>query len=89
MHRLILAVALALAVSACSKVDQEHYSKIENGMTEEQVYDILGKPSEASSRDFLGVTTTSAKWTSGDAVIIIQFVDGKVLLRSFDKPRGR
>jgi len=89
MRRFALAVALSLLVAACSKVDQEHYSKIENGMSEEQVYDILGKPSEASSHDILGVTTTSARWESADAVITIQFVGGKVRLRSFDKPTGR
>jgi outer membrane protein assembly factor BamE (lipoprotein component of BamABCDE complex) len=27
-----------------SKVDQEHYYRIQNGMTEQQVYEILGKP---------------------------------------------
>jgi hypothetical protein len=89
MCRLLLAAALALILAACSKVDQAHYAKVSNGMSEEQVYDILGKPDEASSRDVLGVSTTSAKWVSGDAVITIQFVDGKVRLRSFDKTAGK
>jgi hypothetical protein len=35
------------------------------------------------------VSTTSARWVSGDAVITIQFVDGKVRLRSFDKSAGK
>jgi len=85
MCRFLLAVAFALLLAACSKVDQAHYAKVTSGMSEEQVYDILGKPDEASSRDLLGVSTTSAKWVSGDAVITIQFIDGKVRLRSFDK----
>jgi len=85
MCRFLLAVAFALLLAACSKVDQAHYAKVASGMSEEQVYDILGKPDEASSRDLLGVSTTSAKWVSGDAVITIQFIDGKVRLRSFDK----
>jgi len=89
MRRLILAVALAVLLAGCSKVDEEHFSRIENGMSEEQVYDILGKPTEASSRDLLGVTATSAKWVSGDAAITIQFIGGKVRLRTFDKPRGK
>jgi hypothetical protein len=85
MCRFLLAAAFALLLAACSKVDQAHYAKVTSGMSEEQVYDILGKPDEASSRDLLGVSTTSAKWVSGDAVITIQFIDGKVRLRSFDK----
>ncbi|HXZ92419.1 MAG TPA: outer membrane protein assembly factor BamE [Burkholderiales bacterium] len=83
------ALVLALLVAACSKVDPEHYARIHNGMTEQQVYDILGKPDETSSGGFLGVSTTSAKWVSGNAEINVQFVDGKVVLRSFDQPRGK
>ena len=49
----------------------------------------LGMPTEASSRDLLGVSATSAKWVSGDAVITIQFIGGKVRLKSFDQPRGK
>jgi hypothetical protein len=89
MCRFVIAATFALLLVACSKVDQEHYAKVTNGMSEAQVYDILGKPDEASSRDVLGVSTTSAKWVSGDAVITIQFVDGKVRLRSFDKTAGK
>lgn len=86
MRRTVIALALLLA--ACTRVDEEHFAQIKNGMTEQQVYDILGKPTEASSRDLLGVSATSARWVSGDAVITVQFVDGKVILRSFDRPRG-
>jgi hypothetical protein len=89
MCRFVIAATFALLLVACSKVDQEHYAKVTNGMSEAQVYDILGKPDEASSRDVLGVSTTSAKWVSEDAVITIQFVDGKVRLRSFDKTAGK
>ena len=87
MRRLVL--ALALLVAACSKVDQEHYSRIQNSMTEQQVYGILGKPDETSSGGLLGVSATSARWVSSDAEINIQFVDGKVVLRSFDQPRSK
>jgi outer membrane protein assembly factor BamE (lipoprotein component of BamABCDE complex) len=48
MCRFFLAAAFALLLAACSKVDQAHYAKVTNGMSEEQVYDILGKPDEAT-----------------------------------------
>ncbi len=89
MRRVIYALALALLVAACSKVSQENYAKTRNGMTEQEVYAILGRPTEQSSRDLLGVSATSAKWVAGDQVVNIQFVDGKVVLRSFDKPAAR
>jgi SmpA / OmlA family/Prokaryotic membrane lipoprotein lipid attachment site len=86
MRRVIFAVVLALLLAACSKVTEENYAKIQNGMTEQEVYAILGSPTQESSRDLLGVSATSAKWVSGDKVVTVQFVGGKVVLRSFDKP---
>lgn len=87
--RLTCALALAALLAACSKVTQENFARIENGMSQEQVIDILGKPTEATSRDLLGVSSTSAKWVGGDAVVTVQFVNGKVRLKSFDKPQPR
>jgi hypothetical protein len=86
IRRFALAAALALLIAACSKVTQENYAKVRNGMTEQQVYAILGQPTEEASRDMLGMSATTAKWVSGDTVINIQFVGGKVVLRSFDQP---
>lgn len=87
--RLLCALALAALLAACSKVNQENFAKIENGMTQEQVFDILGKPTESSGREVLGVSSTSAKWIAGDAVVTIRFVNGKVMLKQFEKPRPR
>ena len=85
LTRVLLAALLALLV-ACSKVSAENFSKIQTGMTEQEVYAILGNPSEATSREVLGVTGTAARWASGDAVITIRFVGGKVATKAFDKP---
>ncbi|HXR57774.1 MAG TPA: outer membrane protein assembly factor BamE [Burkholderiales bacterium] len=81
--------ALLLLLAACSKVTQENYSKIREGMTEPEVQAILGSPSESSTTTVLGISGTSSKWVSGDAVISIRFVNGKVALSSFDKPAGK
>jgi len=81
--------ALLLLLAACSKVTQENYSKIREGMTEPEVQAILGSPSESSTATVLGISGTSSKWVSGDAVISIRFVNGKVALSSFDKPAGK
>ena len=75
-----------LLLAACSKVTQENFARIQDGMSEQEVTAILGSPTESSSGSILGISGTSSKWTGGDAVITIQFVNGKVALRSFDKP---
>lgn len=77
---------LALALAACSTVTEENYRKIQDGMSEEQVAAILGKPSESNSVNVLGVGGTVSKWTSGDAVITVRFVNGKAALRTYDQP---
>ena len=80
------AFAAILLLAACSRVTQENFAKIQDGMTEQEVTAILGSPAESSSGSILGISGTSSKWTGGDATITIRFVNGKVALRNFDKP---
>ena len=84
MHRTLALLAL-IALSACSRVSEENFAKVQDGMTEQQVIELLGKPSESSSVNILGLSGTSAKWVEKDAVITVQFVNGKVRAKSFDK----
>jgi hypothetical protein len=81
-----LAFAALLLLAACSKVTQENFAKIQDGMSEQEVTGILGSPAESSSGSILGISGTSSKWSSADAVITVQFVNGKVALKTFNKP---
>ena len=80
------ALVLALLLAGCSKVSEENFAKVEEGMTEEQVTAILGKPAEATSRSVLGVSGTTSRWTGNGAEITVRFVNGRVALKSYDKP---
>jgi len=86
MKKTLFALLAALLVAACSKVNQENFLKIQDGMSEEEVIALLGRPSESNSVNLLGVSGTASRWVSGDAVITVRFVNGKVALKSFDKP---
>ena len=88
MKRLLPILAL-LALVACSKVTQENFAKVEEGMTEAQVIAVLGAPTESNSVTVLGISGTSSRWASGDAEITIRFVNGKVALKRFDQPGAR
>jgi hypothetical protein len=89
MKRSILLVGLAaLVLTACSRISQKNYDKITNDMTFEQVQSILGKPSETSSMDLGVFSGGSATWKGKDAVITIQFVNGKVMTKTFSESRG-
>ncbi len=80
------AFAAVFLLAACSKVTQENFAKIQDGMSEQEVAAILGSPTESSSGSILGISGTSSTWAGGDAMITIRFVNGKIALKSFDKP---
>jgi hypothetical protein len=84
MKALIAAAALVLLV-ACSKVTQENFARVQDGMTEQEVAALLGAPTESNSVNVLGVSGTTSHWVAGDAAITIRFVNGKVALKTFDK----
>jgi hypothetical protein len=86
MKAVIAAFAAALLLAACSKVTQENFGKIQDGMTEQEVHALLGAPTESSSLQVAGISGTSSRWVGSDATIAIRFVNGKVALKSFDKP---
>jgi hypothetical protein len=83
------AAVLALMVAACSRINQENFARIEQGMPEQQVIGILGTPTESNSVDVLGVSGTASRWVGSDAQITVRFVNGKVALKSFDKPGAK
>lgn len=82
----ILAFAALLLLAACSRITQENFAKVRDDMTEQEVQAILGSPTETSSSSILGISGTSSTWRGGDAVITIRFVNGKVALKSFERP---
>lgn len=77
---------LVLLLAACSKVTEENFARIQDGMTEDEVSAILGKPSEATSVAVLGVSGTTARWEGNGALITVRFVNGKVALKNYEKP---
>ena len=79
---------LLVVLVACSRVTPENYAKIQEGMSEQEVAAVLGSPDESTSRDVLGISGTTSVWKARDAAITVRFVNGKVVLKSFEKPTG-
>jgi len=77
------ALALLLVLAGCSKVTQENFNRIRDGMTENEVQSILGLPAASSRMDVGGFSGTSSSWRSGDAEITVRFLNGKAVLKSF------
>lgn len=89
MKNALIALAAVLLVAACSRVTQDNFAKVLDGMSEQEVHAVLGSPTESSSTSVLGISGTSSKWAGSDAMITIRFVNGKVALKSFDKPPAK
>ena len=86
-----LLCALALAVAACGpRIDQASFAKIETDMPEAEVFAILGEPTDTEGFSLGGLSATSATWEGPEGTIAVQFVNGKVLLKSFtsEPPAG-
>jgi hypothetical protein len=80
----LLACAPLLAILGCGpRIDQEAFAKISDDMPEAEVFAILGEPDDSSSFSLGGLSATSATWEGRGGTIAIQFVNGKVALKTF------
>jgi len=81
-----LALILSVALLGCgSKLTQENFDKVQNGMNMEQVKSILGEPTETKSVGVGPFSGISATWKDKKILINIQFVNDKVALKTFNK----
>jgi hypothetical protein len=71
-------LAAGLMLVACSKINQENFSRLEAGMTRGEVENLLGKPVECSGA--LGIT--SCTWGDETSVISVQYAADQVLMFS-------
>jgi hypothetical protein len=72
----ILAACVLLA--ACSKINQENYSKLKAGMPKTEVESLLGSPTECSG----AIGLTSCTWGDEKTFISVQFAGDKVMMFS-------
>jgi hypothetical protein len=76
--RSIALLSFCVLLAACSKVNQENYSKLSAGMPKAQVEDLLGSPTECSGA--LGMS--SCTWGDQKSFISVQYAGDKVLMFS-------
>jgi hypothetical protein len=89
----LLALLPAFAAGCGSKISEPNYYKVQHGMTEEDVDDLLGPPHHeevAAPPATLSTATTRSTarkvktWTRGTLSIRVVFEDGRVVGRSAD-----
>lgn len=78
-----IALSLVLLLAACgSKITPENYDKIKNGMTKDEVYSIIGAPTDVSSAGIGALTASSEAWKSDEHTITITFANDKVRFKA-------
>jgi len=87
LFKFAVTISLSLFLLGCigSKITQENYDKIQNGMNMEQVVAILGEPTSNDGVDLGGlVSGKTAKWQADNgATISVQFFQGTVKFKTF------
>jgi hypothetical protein len=82
--RLTLFISICIIFAGCgSPINENNYDRIETGMAEMEVINILGEPTDTSDITIGPVSTTSSVWEGKQARIAIQFVNGRVKIKNF------
>jgi hypothetical protein len=81
-YALLAPLAGVMLIAACSRATLENYSKVQSGMTREQVYEILGEPDEVNGGGLGQFTISSEVWKGNQQTINITFGSEKVALKS-------
>ena len=80
VHRFFCAAILLLCLAACgSRLNQENFDKIRDGMSQKEVREILGEPAGASGASLLGLSSGEAVWKDDKTTITVHFLNDKVV----------
>lgn len=84
MNHLARSAALAalLLLAACNRVTPENYGKIQDGMTHEEVYAILGRPDKVGGGGIGPLEMSTESWQGHGQTITLTFGNGKVVIKA-------
>jgi outer membrane protein assembly factor BamE (lipoprotein component of BamABCDE complex) len=75
-----------LCLAACgSRLSQENFDKIREGMSQKEVREILGEPVDASGASFLGLSSGEAVWKDDTTAISVHFLNDKVVSKQMSR----
>jgi outer membrane protein assembly factor BamE (lipoprotein component of BamABCDE complex) len=82
VHRSLGVAILLLCLAACgSRLNQENFDKVRDGMSQKEVREILGDPVDASGASFLGLSSGEAVWKDNKTTITVHFMNDKVIAK--------
>jgi uncharacterized protein DUF3862 len=86
VHRSFGVAILLLCLAACgSRLNQENFDKVHEGMSQKEVREILGEPVDASGASFLGLSSGEAVWKDGKTTVTVRFLNDKVVSKQMSR----
>jgi outer membrane protein assembly factor BamE (lipoprotein component of BamABCDE complex) len=77
---------LLLCLAACgSRLTQENFEKVREGMSQQEVRQILGEPADASGASLLGLSSGEAVWKDDKTTITVHFLNDKVISKQMSQ----
>ncbi|MDT0636230.1 DUF3862 domain-containing protein [Spectribacter hydrogenooxidans] len=76
---------LLLLVACDNRVTRDNFDRIEEGMSQSAVIELLGEPDEQSSMGVGGFSGATLRWVDGDRSIAVMFANEEVAFRSFSR----
>lgn len=73
---------LGVLVACDSKLTSDNFSLVKNGMTEDEVKNLIGKPSNVKAEEILGLSSTVYTYEKGETEAKVGFINGKVTHKS-------
>ena len=86
VHRSLGVAILLLWLAACgSRLNQENFEKIREGMSQKEVREILGEPVDASGASLLGLSSGEAVWKDDKTTVTVHFLNDKVVSKQMSR----
>lgn len=80
-----IAVMLVCLAACGSRLSQENFDKIREGMSQKEVRDILGEPANAEGGSVLGISEGEAVWKDDKTLITVHFLNDKVVSKRMSR----
>ncbi len=79
-HLVIPGLAL---LSWGNKLTKENYDKIQEGMSQPEVYNLLGRPTQKAAYSLNGLSGTQTLWKKSGKTVTILFTDNQVRTKTY------
>jgi outer membrane protein assembly factor BamE (lipoprotein component of BamABCDE complex) len=86
MRNLVLAALFLFTLAACgSKLTQENFNQIKNGMPYADVVKLLGEPQSSEGGGAFGISANTSVWRDDEHQVTVVFLNEKVVSKVFSK----